>query len=221
MYAQANEDARDGEGAPDLAPSKRANYKRKAPNEDKAGPSNEVAAAFEGKGGKRKWKNKGKGKEAGPSKSRMSDDEAKLLPCPIHASLGKVNRTLGECRFMDDFKKDPDVGWKPKKAKKAEKTRKEDDDEAVSMSENGDPKPSHKEKKFPKVHEQLVCFLGTPSVKEERRNYVSLTPRYQTFPNISTGPKLQSHGTGTITLTACRIPASTPSLSTQLLPTSN
>ena len=77
----------------------------------------------------------------------MSYEEAKLLPCPIHAHLGKVNHTLGECRFIDDFKKDPEVGWKPKKAKKAEKTKKEDDDEAVSMSEDEDPKPPRKEKK--------------------------------------------------------------------------
>ena len=60
MYAQADDDARDGDGAHDMAPSKRASHKRKAPQDDKAGPSNEVAAAFEGKGGNRKWKGKGK-----------------------------------------------------------------------------------------------------------------------------------------------------------------
>ena len=53
---------------------------------------------------------------------------------------------------MDDFKKDPNVGWKPKKSKKAEKTRREDDDEAVSMSEDEDPKAPRKEKKYPNVH---------------------------------------------------------------------
>ena len=42
---------------------------------------------------------------------------------------------MGECRFMDDIKKDPDVGWKSKKGKKAEKAKKEDDEEGViSMS---------------------------------------------------------------------------------------
>ena len=43
---------------------------------------------------------------------------------------------------MEDFKKDPEVGWKPKKSKQAEKTRKEDDDGPVSMSEHEDPKPT-------------------------------------------------------------------------------
>ena len=60
MYAQADDDARDADGAHDMAPNRRASHKRKAPQEDKGGPSNEVAAAFEGKGGNRKWKGKGK-----------------------------------------------------------------------------------------------------------------------------------------------------------------
>jgi hypothetical protein len=166
MYAQADDDARDGDGAHDMAPNRRASHKRKAPQDDKAGPSNEVAAAFEGKGGNRKWK--GKGKDGGSSKQRLTYDQAKALPCPIHASLGKVNHTLGECRFMEDFKKDPEVGWKSKKSKKAEKTKKEDDDGAVSMSEDEEPKLMRKERKYPKVHGQLVCFLGTPSAKEEK-----------------------------------------------------
>ena len=55
-----------------------------------------------------------------------------------------------------------------KRAKKAEKTKKEDDDGAVSMSEDEEPKPVRKERKYPKVHGQLVHFLGTPSAKEEK-----------------------------------------------------
>ena len=67
---------------------------------------------------------------------------------------------------MDDIKKDPNVGWKPKKSKKAEKAKKEDDEEgAVSMSEDEDPKPPRREKKYPKVKQSLVCFLGTPTAK--------------------------------------------------------
>ena len=50
---------------------------------------------------------------------------------------------------MDDIKKDPDVGWKSKKSKKAEKAKKEDDEDgAVSMSEDEDPKPPRREKKY-------------------------------------------------------------------------
>ena len=51
-YAQADDDARDGEGTVDLGNVRRPNAKRKTPQE--GGTSNEVAAAFEGKGGKRK-----------------------------------------------------------------------------------------------------------------------------------------------------------------------
>ena len=120
MYAQADDDARDGEGAQDMAP-RRANNKRKAPQEDKAGASNEVAAAFEGKGGNRKWK--GKGKSGGADKARLTYDQAKSLPCPIHASLGKVNHTLGECQFMEDFKKDPRLAGSRKRAKKLRRQR--------------------------------------------------------------------------------------------------
>ena len=105
-YAQADDDARDGEGAVDLANARRPGAKQKTPHE--GGTSNEVAAAFEGKGGKQKWK--AKGKDVAPAKTRLEDESVKNQPCPIHAALGKVNHTLGECRFMDDIKKDPDVG---------------------------------------------------------------------------------------------------------------
>ena len=76
---------------------------------------------------------------------------------------------------MDEAKKDPEVGWKPKKMKKAAKSKKEDDEEAMSISEDEepkpprkDPKPPRKDKKFPNVQGSLVCFLGTPSAKEEK-----------------------------------------------------
>jgi len=165
-YAQADDDARDPDGIHDLAPGRRAGNKRKAPQDDKANTSGEVAVAFKGKGNNQKWK--GKGSDAGPSKQRLTYDQVKSMPCPIHAGQGKVNHTLAECRFMDDVKKDPEVGWKPKKMKKAEKARKDDDEDAMSVSEDEQPKPPRKEKKYPKVHGQLVCFLGTPSAKEEK-----------------------------------------------------
>ena len=64
-YAQAYDDARDGEGTADLANVRRPSAKRKTPQE--GGTSNKVATAFEGKGGKRKWK--AKGKDAAPAKT--------------------------------------------------------------------------------------------------------------------------------------------------------
>ena len=107
MYAQADDDARDGEGAPDMAPSNRANYKRKAPNEDKAGPSNEVATAFEGKGGKRKWNNKDKGKEAPPNKNRMSYDEAKIVALPNPCVSRKSQPHFGGVSLHGRFQEGP------------------------------------------------------------------------------------------------------------------
>ena len=55
------------------------------------------------------------------------------MPCPIHASLGKVNHMLSECRFMYDFKKDPTVGWKSKKSKKYDKKDNNDDEDDDDM----------------------------------------------------------------------------------------
>ena len=66
-YAQADDDARDEEGAADLAIARRSSTKRKPPQD--GGTSNEVAAAFEGKGGKRKWK--AKGKDVALAKARL------------------------------------------------------------------------------------------------------------------------------------------------------
>ena len=42
------------------------------------------------------------------------------------------------------------------------------------MSEDEDPKLPRKEKKYPKVHGQLVCFLGTLSAKEEKAKLCEL-----------------------------------------------
>ena len=36
------------------------------------------------------------------------------------------------------------------------------------MSEDEDPKPPRRDKKYPKVKQSLVCFLGTPTAKEEK-----------------------------------------------------
>ena len=36
------------------------------------------------------------------------------------------------------------------------------------MSEDEDPKPARREKKYPKFKQSLVCFLGTPTAKEEK-----------------------------------------------------
>ena len=137
MYAKVDNEACDGV---DLALARRTSAKKKAPQD--AGASNEVAAAFEGKGSNRKWK--ANGKDAALAKTRMTYKHVKNQPCAIHASLGKVNHTFGEGCFMDDIKKDPEVGWKSKKSKKSEKARKEDDKRAVSMLEDEDPKPPRK-----------------------------------------------------------------------------
>ena len=52
MYAQADDDGRDREDAPDLAIARRTGAKQKAPQH--AGTSNEVVVGFEGKGSNRK-----------------------------------------------------------------------------------------------------------------------------------------------------------------------
>ena len=91
------------------------------------------------------------------------------MPCPIYASLGKVNHMLSECRFMDDFKKDPTVGWKSKKSKKYDKKDNKDDEDDDDMSISSDDDAAAKKKKpYPKVKESLVCFVGTPSAKADK-----------------------------------------------------
>ena len=92
---------------------------------------------------------------------------------------------MGECRFMDDIKKDPDGGWKSKKGKKAEKAKKEDDEEgAISMSEDEDPKPPRRDKSTLRSNSLWSVSWALPRLRKRRRNYVSSTPRFPTCLNI-------------------------------------
>ena len=107
------------------------------------------------------------------------------MPCPIHASLGKVNHMLSECCFMDDFKKDPTVGCKSKMSKKYDKKDNKDDEDDDDMSISSDDDVAAKKKKpYPKVKESLVCFVGTPSVKADKARCANSTRQCRTSLSI-------------------------------------
>ena len=59
------------------------------------------------------------------------------------------------------------------------------------MSEDEDPKPPRREKKYPKVKQSLVCFLGTPTAKEEKaelRELNATVPDVPQYLNWSEAP---------------------------------
>src|SRR5664279_4877295 len=122
-------------------PDKRGNnqHKRKSQGNDNVGPSNEVAVAF-GKGGQNnggKWKGK-KGEEGHYSKApKVTYDDIKDEPCAHHSKLGKCTHTNRQCRLVDEFKKDPDAGYKSKNFKR--KGRKDNKD-SMSEPEESEPK---------------------------------------------------------------------------------
>ena len=171
-YAAADDDAcSDGEVRVDniLKPnvnSKAKDSNKRKPNNDKAGPSTEVAATFDKPNQKKsKWKKKPR---AEPREPRITYEQAKNGPCYFHSQFGPPNHTTAQCRFMEDFKNDPEVGYKGKRYRKNYTKEKKEDDMEISESEEDEPR-AKKGNKYPKATELNHTFLGTPSAKEEKR----------------------------------------------------
>ena len=128
--------------------------------------SNEVAAAFEGKGGKRKWK--AKGKDVAPAKARLDYEGIKNSRSTFTLHLARSTTPWESAASWLTSRRTQMLAGNPRRARSRKKANKDDDEGAISMSEDEDPKPTRKEKKYPKVKQSLVCFLGTPTAKEEK-----------------------------------------------------
>jgi len=171
-FAAAEDDARaeDGNIRMDIDIEKKSGNRRKGHGGEQAGPSAEVAFAS-GKGGQgNKWKSKKGDDGQGPKPPKITYDDIKDQPCAHHIKLGKCTHTNRQCRLVNDFKRDPEAGYKPKNFKrKGRKERREDKDNDDSSSGTEQPEQEQKKgAKFPRVQESMVTFLATRSAKKEK-----------------------------------------------------
>ena len=171
-FAAAEDDARaeDGNIRMDIDIEKKSGNRRKGHGGEQAGPSAEVAFAS-GKGGQgNKWKSKKGDDGQGPKPPKITYDDIKDQPCAHHIKLVKCTHTNRQCRLVNDFKRDPEAGYKPKNFKrKGRKERREDKDNDDSSSGTEQPEQEQKKgAKFPRVQESMVTFLATRSAKKEK-----------------------------------------------------
>ena len=121
---------------------------------------------------------------------KVTYDDIKDLPCTYHSKFEKCTHTNRQCRINEDMKKDPEAGYRASKNNKR-KVRKEaakeaKADDSSSSDQGEEPAKAKKNGKLPRVKENFVTFLVTPSAKKEKAIWKELNATMPVVPQYAT-----------------------------------